>query len=304
MSRRFLVIPRMRVEHANAMQSWWLMAPPSPMTIYGFSRAMGLRCAFQVFGLAIVHHDVQWLAAEKSNNRFIKKHEGGRDDKNWDIRFWNRKVIPQQPQGATFIDEQDHIASGFAKGLQPTARCHVDISVVLDISGISDSSVHPDDVIDFLWSGRLGGGTIIEHGKVEFCETSENVMQKVGGGFWVTDRSDLVLQAMQLHEMDGTEALTQVFGESAKHKNAYDRASAEKQEKMQKPESWLSANVIGYATLESPKERVGVRDGIPHAYAEPLIGLTQYRSVREEKCVPFWQYHASPEKGVYLMKGN
>ncbi|WP_436395141.1 type I-F CRISPR-associated protein Csy2 [Acidithiobacillus ferriphilus] len=304
MSRRYLVIPRMRVQHVNAMQSWWLMAPPSPMTIYGFSRAMGLRCKFQVFGLAIVHHNVQWLAAEKANNRFIKKQEGGRDDKNWDIRFWNRKVVPQQPQGATFIDEQDHIESRFAKGLQPTARCHVDISVVLDIGGISDSSEHTDDVTDFLWSGRLGGGAIIEHGKVEFCEPAENVMKKVGNGFWVTDRSDLVLQAMQLHEMDGTEALTQVLGENAKHKYVYYRASAEKQAKMQKPESWLSAHVIGYAALESPKKRVGVRDGIPHAYAEPLIGLTQYRSVREEKLVPFWQYHTCPEKGVYLMKGN
>jgi CRISPR-associated protein Csy2 len=301
MSTRFLVIPRMRVEHVNAMQSWWLMAPPSPMTIHGFSRAMGLRCAFKVSGLAIAHHDVQWLAAEKSNSRFIKRHEGGRDDKDWDIRFWNRRVIPQQPQGATFIDEQDHLASGFAKGLQPTARCHVEISVVLDIG---DDPVHPDDVTDFLWSGRLGGGAIIEHGKVEFCETSENVMQKVGGGFWVTDRSDLVMDAMQLHGMDGTEALTQVFCESAKHKNAYDHASAEKREKMQKPESWLSANVVGYATLESPKARIGVRNGVPHAYAEPLIGLTQYRSVREEKRVPFWQYHTNPEKGVYLMKGN
>ncbi|MCK9189000.1 type I-F CRISPR-associated protein Csy2 [Acidithiobacillus sp.] len=301
MSKRFLVIPRMRIEHVNAMQAWWLMAPPSPMTIYGFSRALGLRCAFSISGLAIAHHGVQWLAAEKSNARFVKKHKGGRDDKNWDLRFWNRKVIPQQPQGATFIDEQDHIASGFAKGLQPTARCHVEMSVVLDIG---DADVHPDDVTDFLWSGRLGGGAIVDHGSVEICGSSEEVIRKIGGGFWIVDRSEMALQAMQSFGLDGTEALIHVLGVNAQQKNAYYGASAREQETMDSPESWLSANVIGYAALEPLKERIGVRDGVRHAYAEPLVGLMQYRSVREEKRMPFWQYHTSPEKGVYLMKGN
>lgn len=301
MSKRFLVIPRMRIEHVNAMQAWWLMAPPSPMTIYGFARALGLRYGFSISGLAIAHHGVQWLAAEKPSARFIKKRKGGLDTEKWDVRFWNSKVIPQQSQGATFIDEQDHIASGFSKGLQPTARCHVEMSVVLDIG---DDSVYTGDVNDFLWSGRLGGGAIVEHRKVEICTGSEDVFKKIGGGFWVIDRSEKVLQAMQTLGIDGTEGLTHVLGANAQQMNAYYSASESERKKIEKPESWLSANVTGYATLETPKERYGVRNGCPHAYAEPLVGLIQYCSLREEKRVPLWHYQTNPEKGVYLMKGN
>lgn len=300
MSQRFLVIPRIRAEHVNALQAWWLMAPPSPMTVYGFSRAMGLRCEFPVSGLAMVHHDVQWLAAEKSNAHFVKRTQGGLDDKNWDLRFWNHKYIPQQPQGATFIDKQDHIGSGFAKSLQPTARCHAEMSIVLDVE---DARVDLDAVTDFLWSARLGGGAIVEHGTVSICETYAEVVKKIGGGFWVVDRSEKVLQAMQSRALDGTEALIQVLAENAREKRDH-YARPKDQEAIEIPESWLSANVIGYATLEDFKERTGVRGGFPHAYAEAMVGLIQYCSVREIHRLPFWQYQPRSENGTFIMKGN
>lgn len=297
MSHRFLVIPRMRIQHANAMQAWWLMAPPSPMTLYGFSRAMGLQCKFQSSSLAMTLHSVQWLGAEKSNARFVKKHEDEQDNKDW-VRFWHSKFLPQQQQGATFIDKQDHSGSGFAKSLQPTARCHVEMSVVIDIG---DDGVHLDDVGDFLWSCRLGGGALVDHGAVKICRSQEEIAQKIGGGFWVADRSERVTDVMENSGVDGTEALIQVLATNAKP--VYQN-SAKQEESTNKPESWLSANVVGYAALESPTERSGVRNGAPHAYAEPLVGLVQYLSVRKSERTPFWQYHAIPEKGVYLMKGN
>ena len=55
--------------------------------------------------------------------------------------------------------------------------------------------------------------------------------------------------------------------------------------------SFLSATNLGYALLEDPKtDRTGVRQAYtleqaviptPHAYAEPLIGLVQYVSIRQ-----------------------
>jgi len=172
---------------------------------------------------------------------------------------------------------------------------------VLDIG---DAGVHPDDVTDFLWSGRLGGGNIVEHGPVEICASSEEAIRKIGGGFWIVDRSDMVSQAMQSFGLDGTEALIHVLGANAQLGKAYGGAGAGERKTMEKRESWLSANVTGYAALEPLKERTGVRNGVRHAYAEPMVGLIQYRSAREEKRVPFWRYHTIPEKGVYLMKGN
>lgn len=307
---RFLVIPHIRFQHANALQAWWLMAPPSPMTLYGFVRALEFALkrrhpngfsGFPGIRLAIAHHGVQWLAATKAQDRYIKKLEGGREDKTWDVIFRNDRVIPQQPQGATYIDEQDHIGSGFAKSLQPTARCHGEISVVVDIG---DSAITLDNVRDFLWSARLGGGAITEHGAVSTPESFEEITRIIGGGFWVSDRSDSVLQIMQKDGRDGTEALIQALADNAQQWMAYTKAAPAQQQKMEKPESWLSANVVGYAALEPLTARTGVRLGAPHAYAEPLVGLIRYCSVREERQVPFWRYHTIPEKGVYLMTGR
>jgi len=285
MSVRYLVIPRIQVQHANAMQAWWLMAPPSPMTVQGFSRAMGLHCGFRHRSIALCHHGVQWLAQEKNN---------------WHSGLRNKKVLPQQQQGATFIDRQDHISSGFAKGLQPTARCHVEMSLILDLG---ESPFDSQVAKDFLWSARLGGGVISRHGEPTLCTSTEQATQKIGGGFWVVDRSDLVEQKMQKQHLSGTEAIISVLSENSRQRNHYYGLPEKKQQEVAKPDSWLSANVVGFAALENAKARIGIREGLLHAYAEPLVGLIQYRSLHTDKAIPFWQYLVAPE-GLYFMKGN
>lgn len=302
----FLVLSRLRFRHANALQAWWLLAPPSPMTVQGFVRALGRAVTgcpggFPHSRIAIAHHSVQWLAATKPQWRYGKNREGGRDDKDWDVAFWGKRLIPQQIQGASYIDEKDHIASGFAKSLQPTARCHGEISVVIEVG---NEPISLDAVKDFLWSARLGGGAIAAHGTVVVCASFDEVIKTVGGGFWVTDRSDLVAQVMGQDGLDGTEALIRILATNSREQQVYAKATLDEREQREKPESWLSANVIGYAALEPLTKRIGVREGLPHAYAEPLVGLVRYRSLRENGQIPFWSYHTRPEKGVYLMTGQ
>lgn len=55
--------------------------------------------------------------------------------------------------------------------------------------------------------------------------------------------------------------------------------------------SWLSATSLGYSLINEPTERVNARDGYPHAFAEPLLGLVQYRFIRQtdNAKLPFWQ---------------
>jgi len=44
---------------------------------------------------------------------------------------------------------------------------------------------------------------------------------------------------------------------------------------------WLLPAVMGYATITPFAQRVGVREDVPHAFAEPLVGLVHYKSVRQ-----------------------
>ncbi|MBW4047912.1 MAG: hypothetical protein HIU89_08235 [Proteobacteria bacterium] len=311
----YVVIPHIRVDHANALQTWWVMGPPSPMTVCGFVRALGMKLGVAFDAYAIVHHNVRWLAAELSGMEYAKRASGGREDKNWDVMFWNHRVIPQQVQGATYINKQDHIAGGFSKGLQPTARCHVEMSLVLRTP--MSSLIDPQDISRALWSGFFGGGSIVEHGPPVLKSTQEDVKGLLTSGFFVVDRADLTLERMQAANA-GADALevildTLIARPRAKHggaaKNDSEAADVEREgeymlDPLPEPKVWLSANVVGYLALETPQERAGVRGEFPHAYAETLVGLIEYRSVRKSPSIPFWSYVAQPERRAYFVRGQ
>ena len=288
MNYKYLVIPRMEVRHANALQAWWLVAPPSPMTAMGFSRALGLRLGLTFDSVGIVHHNVEWLSAQETNWKNMYEggtyREGDKDQK----RVGAHSILhsPQQMQGATYIDQDDHIAGGFSKGLQPTMRCHAETSLVMRMDAFD--AIDLDAVNQFLWSGRYAGGMIARHLPVTVSDTLDGAVRSIATGFAVTDRKDIVQAIVTREGVDGTHALmTALVGDTPLD------TSGER-------ESWLSANVVGYTALELPKTRTGVRNDVQHAYGEPVVGLIQYRSIRVSKTLPLWTDASDPPSGVFL----
>lgn len=41
---------------------------------------------------------------------------------------------------------------------------------------------------------------------------------------------------------------------------------------------WFTASLLGYQLLETPVDRPGARSGLPHAYADPLLGVVEWKS--------------------------
>jgi CRISPR type I-F-associated protein Csy2 len=274
---QYVVIPFLRVEHANALQTWWIVAPPSPMTVCGFVRNAGMKLQSPVQTFAIVHHDVQFLVGADRWNGTKKP-------------FRCRESGAHQQRGASYIDKNDYLSGGFALALQPTVRCHVTVSLVL---GMPPGGCVSSEVCDFLADARFAGGSIVDHGDVVIEDSLDGVRKALRGGFFVADRSDLVLQRMHSAEkggnpMDGLEAILDELIAPPK---------ASKQ-------TWLSANVVGYAALEAPQPRGGVRTDAPHAYAEAIVGLIQYQSVHDTPDIPFWRYQADPARGTYLVRST
>ncbi len=284
---RYIVIPRIQVEHANALQTWWIIAPPSPMTIQGLVRAMGLRLGHHFEAFAVVHHSVQWLASEGDpSGRSV--HAADAPDE-WVAMFWNRTLALQQPQGASYIDRDDHIDGGISKGLQPTARCHVTLSLVLEAP--PDSALTDFEIARFLRTARLAGGSIIAHGAIRFADSRAEALALLRHGFFLVDRADLVAMRMAraATPIDGLEALLELL-------------VARDSDPDVTPEPWLSANVVGYTTLEAPRQRAGVRQGAPHAYAEALVGLVQYQPARHAGVLPLWRYAVDDQRRAYLVR--
>lgn len=67
-------------------------------------------------------------------------------------------------------------------------------------------------------------------------------------------------------------------------------------------ESWIVPTTLGYAPLTEFADRIGAREGCPHAYAEPLVGLVQYVSVNHyaEPAPPLWR-HAWLPNDVFIV---
>jgi CRISPR-associated protein Csy2 len=249
----FLYLPRIRVQAANAHATSWLINSAPLMALNMFAHNLGRKiCAFPK-GVAVIHHDAQLLGERGS-------------------AFYGR-FHPQQRRGATFINGEDYSSKNeHALSLQPTASCHLTLSLVLTF----DEGIDKDAVMDFMKSARISGGQVIDCGDPEIINDDEKLRHRLKTGFWVIERPDLMQS-----QGDPLDAVI--------------RAAAVRQDTSEPgeiPNSWIVPTVLGYATITGFQQRGGVREGYPHAFCESLVGLVQYVSLRDygERPIPFWSH--------------
>lgn len=252
----YIVIPRIQVRNANAQPVWWIIGAP-PVTAYvGFAQALALHLnAGSHDGIAVVHHDIQFLG-----------------ETNWE--FGTKTLLPHQFRAASFIDKDDYSSkNAHVLSSQPSARCHLTVSLVIRFD--DDASFSEEAIAPFLRGGRLAGGTIIEHGEpVVFADEDDidKVVKVVGAGFSLIERQDLMVK------QEGDRDMLDVLLRLTKRVKERDEDRI-----------WLLPTTLGYAEITPRKQRKNVRGDFPHAYCEPLIGLAQYRSIRDAG-LEFWRF--------------
>jgi CRISPR-associated protein Csy2 len=143
-----------------------------------------------------------------------------------------------------------------------------------------DAACRLDDIGRFLRGGRLAGGAIIEYGKPAHAADDNELakaVRKIGSGFSIMSRQDLMAPAEGDRDtLDTLLRLTSVTDERTED------------------QKWLMPTALGYLEITPRKQRRNVRGGFVHAYAEPLVGLVQYRSLRDVG-LHFWRYqHPQP----------
>ncbi len=308
---RYLIIPRIEVRNFNALQTWWLSAPPSPMALQGFITALKLKTGFVFSRFAIVHHDWQLQASRNPRFRGITYHNHELDEK-VSKTVVQEVYLPSQFKGATVINKNDLANHSItSNSLQPTARGNCELSLVIEIPD-DNISLNLEAINDFLWSGRLRGGEIWRSGPIAIVSDWTEIKNIIRTGFWVKDRKDLTLEYMHRYDIDGTEAILRAVLDHAPQVSSSPAedsvVSEEEEEHKASPHPWLSANCVGYKLLEEPQIRKGSLQSLPHAYCEPLVGLIQYCSVRKQQAaqeaIPFWRYNSHEFNGSYLVTGD
>jgi len=261
----YLVIKNVSIKCANALTSAYAISGAPVMAINLFAHNLGLKTKTPVTAIAIIHHKGQFL-----------------EEDDWASGFKRRAV--QQRRAGSYINQRDYAAGGISISLQPTASVHLTVTLVLETTR-QPRIAEIKKLIEAGVLGRIAGGQIESVGEItSFAEGEPGFTEALpASGFWLVERSDLMCL-----KNNPAEALVAALGTIPKRKT-------EHEDPEERP-SWITATTLGYAATTPFEERTGVRmlsdETFPlHAYAEPLLGLIQYVSVRSVEAgqVPFWR---------------
>lgn len=239
----YLLIPDIRVQTANIHHSSFLLGGPPVMAAFFFAHAMGRKLGknVRVNGIAYIHHHSDVLGESFYGRVSLQQRRGAA------FTFSNKP-------GKDYSSKNEHALS-----LQPVASAHLRLSLIIDIDNLESWS----SVNRFLHRARLSGGHIISHGDPTQYDELDEAIENAPAGFFVMDRSDLMKTGNDTNP-------AQTFIDQLGSKSDKETGN-----------TWLAAACLGYAMLTPYASREGAREGYEHAFAEPLVGLVQYRSSRQ-----------------------
>ena len=251
----YLVFPRVRVQAANMLSASFLMGGPPVFAAYGLGEALcfHLGGGAKVTGMALIHHNREALGQS----------------------FYG-VFSPQQRRAAAFTFGKSANGSAYssknphALSLQPVACAHLRVSIIWEreqVAGVKEAR-------EFLHRARLSGGLVTGHGEIVLEDSLEAAFDRVGNGYVVTDRRDM----LEDKGKNQAELLVEALGA---------------QPSAGEDNTWLSATCRGDPAISSFEHRGGARCGYPHAFAEPLVGMVQYRSLRQ------WRKEADTEEALW-----
>ena len=251
----YLVFPRVRVQAANMLSASFLMGGPPVFAAYGLGEALcfHLGGGAKVTGMALIHHNREALGQS----------------------FYG-VFSPQQRRAAAFTFGKSANGSDYssknphALSLQPVACAHLRVSIIWKLEQVAGVK----EAREFLHRARLSGGLVTGHGEIVLEDSLEAAFDRVGNGYVVTDRRDM----LEDKGKNQAELLVEVLGAQP--------AAGE-------DNTWLSAACLGYAAITPFEHRSGARCGYIHAFAEPLVGMVQYRSLRQ------WRKEADAEEALW-----
>ncbi len=242
---RYLIIPHLRVQRANALATPWIISTAPVFACTLLAHAIGRDVGVQPEAVGIVHHDAQ-LLAESDLPKSFGDH------------------FPHQYRGASYIDKDDYSSKNkHALSLQPAASMHLELSLVLAYEEVCPAV---ESIRSSLRQRRVAGGLIAEHGNPVVTSRFEGkggVWSVIRSGHWLIDRSSELVKGDQ-GRVASLLALVNDYPPN--------RTGDQKPKRL-----WLTPAVMGYAAITPFAKRKGARGGFPHTFAEPLVGLVEYQ---------------------------
>ncbi|KPH63435.1 type I-F CRISPR-associated protein Csy2 [Pseudoalteromonas neustonica] len=290
--KRLLLLPHIKVHNANALSSPFTIGFPAMTAWLGAVHALQRKLSAQGYtsfkfnSVAVISHQCD-----------LQTHKGVDDFVHSIIGTGN----PLDKTGArsAFIEE---------------ARCHLDVSLVLEYTGIEkdDEQALQEKITHLLNSNmKMAGGDILSFKEPLFFKVEvgnpkdlNNLTRKLMPGYAIIERRDLMVEAMAA----GQDAMDALLDNLVIHHHCEKVVDETNEEKViwaskRKNKGWIVPIATGFHGLTELGEAKNQRDpNTPHRFAESIVTLGEFKMPHSIKSIDeiLWRYQTDQTNNLYL----
>lgn len=281
MIERVLLIPHIKIHNANALSSPFTIGFPAMTAWLGFVHALqrklnkaGLNEQFN--GVGVVCHTMD-LHTYKGSGDFTYSIVG------------TANPVDKDGSRSAFIEE---------------ARCHLDVSLLIDFTGINKAGGRQAAVIEHieesLLTMKIAGGDILSFQTPKPFDDYPSLCTKLMPGYALIERRDLMVQTME----EGEDALSALLDYlSVHHHSQKNEGKSVRWTSQRKTSGWIVPVATGFQGITELGTAKNQRDpDVPHRFAESVVTLGEFKMPYRMNSLGelLWQYHVDSENSLYL----
>ncbi|EGQ9393857.1 type I-F CRISPR-associated protein Csy2 [Vibrio cholerae] len=281
-----LILPHLKIHNANALSSPFTIGFPAMTAWLGFVHALERKLSQAGLSDLMLHS-----AAVVSHRCDVQTHKGEGDFVHSIIGTAN--PLDKDGSRSAFIEE---------------ARCHLDVSLVIEWSGNEEQVQQPEFTLQLqavIATMKVAGGDVLSFGKpsvksVITQEDTAQVLRQLMPGYVLIERRDLMIDAMQ----QGDDAIDALLGYlTVDHHCEQLEDQSVVWHSQRKTSGWIVPIATGFQGISPLGEAKNQRDpSVPHRFAESVVTLGEFVMAHKIKHLDdiLWQYHPDLENDLYL----
>ena len=283
-----LLLPHIQVHNANALSSPFTIGFPAMTAWLGAVHA--LQRKLNASGFSTVNFIATGVISHQCD---LQVHKGIGDFVSSIIGTGN--PLDKTGSRSAFIEE---------------ARCHLDVSLVIEYSGIEkDEEPLINEKIMHLLSSqmKMAGGDILDFSKAEFFKVEVGnesdlrlLTRKIMPGYALIERRDLMTDAMQQGQ-DAIDALLDHL--TIHHQCKLDETEQVKWSSSRKTKGWIVPIATGFQGVTELGEAKNQRDpDTSHRFAESVVTLGEFKMPHKLSSLDeiLWRYQFEENTNLYL----
>ncbi|MBY8129887.1 type I-F CRISPR-associated protein Csy2 [Vibrio fluvialis] len=281
-----LILPHLKIHNANALSSPFTIGFPAMTAWLGFVHALERKLSQAGLSDLMLHS-----AAVVSHRCDVQTNKGEGDFVHSIIGTGN--PLDKDGSRSAFIEE---------------ARCHLDVSLVIEWSGNEEQVQQPEfteQLQAVIATMKVAGGDVLSIGKPSIKsviteQDTAQVLRQLMPGYVLIERRDLMLEAMK----QGADALDALLGYLTVHHHC---EQLEDQSvvwhSQRKTSGWIVPIATGFQGISPLGTAKNQRDpSVPHRFAESVVTLGEFVMAHKIKHLDdiLWQYNPDLENDLYL----